>query len=213
MTPTSASATGTPGRRERNKQLKLERITAAADDLFARFGVDEVTTQQIADAADIGTGTLFLYAKTKAELLLMVQNAHYAEAIAAGVGAATSAPTVLDAVMAIVQPVVDCNRRQVDNGRTYLRELVFGDPTEPHRQRGLALIQQADDAVVEILHDMGGLDRHDAVQLARTISATMFISLASPLHLGSTVEQIGDDIREQVRVVLHRSLESGRSPA
>jgi AcrR family transcriptional regulator len=57
------------GRRERNKQQKLDRITAAASELFAEYGVEEVTTQQIADKADIGTGTLFLYAKTKGELL------------------------------------------------------------------------------------------------------------------------------------------------
>jgi len=62
------------GRRERNKQEKLERITAAARELFAEHGVDDVTTQQIADRADVGSGTLFLYAKTKAELLLLVQN-------------------------------------------------------------------------------------------------------------------------------------------
>ena len=59
-----AVATTPLGRRERNKQAKLERITAAASELFAKRGVDDVTTQQIADAADIGTGTLFLYAKT-----------------------------------------------------------------------------------------------------------------------------------------------------
>ena len=46
------------GRRERNKQNKLDRITAAAGELFADHGVDEVTTQQIADKADIGTGHL-----------------------------------------------------------------------------------------------------------------------------------------------------------
>ena len=32
-----------PGRRERNKQQKLERITAAATELFDRHGIDEVT--------------------------------------------------------------------------------------------------------------------------------------------------------------------------
>ena len=69
------------GRRERNKQQKLDRITAAARELFAERGVDEVTTQEIADKADIGAGTLFLYAKTKGELLLLVQNSTYAEAL------------------------------------------------------------------------------------------------------------------------------------
>lgn len=56
------------GRREWNKQQKVDRITAAAREFFAEHGVDNVTTQQIADQADIGAGTLFLYAKTKGEL-------------------------------------------------------------------------------------------------------------------------------------------------
>src|SRR3954454_16538230 len=97
----SMSATSAPlGRRERNKQAKLERITAAASELFAAHGVDDVTTQQIAERADIGTGTLFLYAKTKGELLLLVQNTAYADALARGRAAAETTPEILDAVMA-----------------------------------------------------------------------------------------------------------------
>ena len=72
------------GRRERNKLDKLARITAAAGELFAERGVDEVTTQEIADRADIGAGTLFLYAKSKGELLLLVQNSTYAGALEQG---------------------------------------------------------------------------------------------------------------------------------
>jgi AcrR family transcriptional regulator len=80
----SKSPSKSPGRRERNKQEKLDRITAAATELFAERGVDEVTTQEIADKADIGAGTLFLYAKSKGELLLLVQNSTYADALAQG---------------------------------------------------------------------------------------------------------------------------------
>ena len=81
------------GRRERNKQDKLERITAAARELFTEHGVDDVTTQQIAEKADIGTGTLFLYAKTKGELLLLVQNSGYVDALEKGRAAARASPT------------------------------------------------------------------------------------------------------------------------
>lgn len=190
------------GRRERNKQQKLDRITAAADDLFGRFGVDDVTTLQIANAADIGTGTLFLYARSKAELLLLVQNTHYAEAIDAGLRAAATTASSLDAVMALVEPVVECNRRQIENGRTYLRELIFGDPDEPHHAVGLELIQRVDTAYVEILQRDGSLTAADAALLARTISAAMFVSLASPVHVNSTNREVCDDIREQVRVLL-----------
>lgn len=194
--------TASLGRRERNKQQKLDRITAAADELFGRYGVDEVTTQQIADAADIGTGTLFLYARSKAELLLLVQNSHYAEAIERGLVAAAAASSPLDAIMALVEPVVECNRRQIENGRTYLRELVFGDPDEPHHRVGLELIQRVDAAYVEILQRDGQLAAGDAALLARTISAVMFVSLASSAHLQSTDQEVCDDIREQVRVLM-----------
>jgi AcrR family transcriptional regulator len=123
------------GRRERNKQDKLDRIVAAASALFAEHGVDEVTTQQIADEADIGTGTLFLYAKTKGELLLLVQNAKYAEALEQGRADAETVPSVLDAVLAIVRPIVECNRAQIDNGRTYLREMVGTARHSPSSRR------------------------------------------------------------------------------
>ena len=195
-------ATPPVGRRERNKQAKLERITAAARELFAEHGVDEVTTQQIAEKADIGTGTLFLYAKTKGELLLLVQNAHYAEALERGRAAAESIPEALDAVMAIMQPIVECNRIQVDNGRTYLRELVFGDPEEPHHRDALALTVQTEEAIAAVLRRDDRVGSDDAATLARIVSATMFIGMASPANVASTVDDILQEIRDQVRVLL-----------
>ena len=139
------------GRRERNKQDKLQRITAAARELFTEHGVDDVTTQQIADKADIGTGTLFLYAKNKGELLLLVQNSSYVDALAKGRAAAESVTDPLESVIAIIRPVVECNRVQIDNGRTYLREIVFGDPEEPHHREALALTVQTEEAIASVL--------------------------------------------------------------
>ena len=192
------------GRRERNKQEKLERITAAARDLFAERGVDEVTTQEIADQADIGTGTLFLYAKTKGELLLLVQNSTYADALAQGRSAAEGIPDVLDAVMAIIRPVVECNRKQVDNGRTYLREIVFGDPEEPHHRDALALTVQTEKAIVDVLQRDGRTTAGDAATLAHVVSAIMFVSMAATINIEKPVGDIVQEIRDQVRVLLPR---------
>lgn len=192
------------GRRERNKQAKLERITAAASELFAEHGVDEVTTQQIADAADIGTGTLFLYAKTKGELLLLVQNTLYATALERGRAAAAKEPTALDAVMALLTPVVACNRAQVDNGRTYLREMVFGEPAEPHHAEALAIVGQTEDATAGLLSEHLRLDEAGAATLARVISAILFLTLASSEHVDSSVDQIVDAVHAQVRAILPR---------
>ncbi|MBO3731541.1 TetR/AcrR family transcriptional regulator [Glycomyces niveus] len=192
------------GRRERNKQEKLDRITTAASELFAERGVDEVTTQQIADKADIGTGTLFLYAKNKGELLLLVQNTTYADALVEGRAAAEDVPDVLDAVMAIISPVVACNRKQIDNGRTYLREMVFGDPAEPHHREALALTLQTEEAIATVLQRDQRIDPSAAATLAHIVSAIMFISMAATINIGHTVDDILSEIREQIQVLLPR---------
>lgn len=197
-------ATPPVGRRERNKQAKLERITAAARELFAERGVDDVTTQQIAEKADIGTGTLFLYAKTKGELLLLVQNSGYADALEEGRAAAQRIPEALDAVMAIIRPVVECNRIQVDNGRTYLRELVFGDPEEPHHRDALALTIQTEEAIAAVLRRDDRVGAADSATLAHIVSAIMFLSMAATVNLSRSVEDILQEISDQVRVLLPR---------
>ncbi|MGF6822869.1 AcrR family transcriptional regulator [Microbacterium sp. ZKA21] len=190
------------GRRERNKQEKLERITAAASELFATHGVDDVTTQQIAEAADIGTGTLFLYAKTKGELLLLVQNTHYGAALKRGRVAAAKAADAVEAVLALVAPVVECNRAQVDNGRTYLREMVFGDPTEPHHAEALSIVAQTEEALAGTLIERAGAAEADAAALARVISAVMFVEMAATVNAGSSVKDIVAGIRAQVAAIL-----------
>lgn len=190
------------GRRERNKQDKLQRITAAARELFTEHGVDEVTTQQIADKADIGTGTLFLYAKNKGELLLLVQNSSYVDALAKGRAAAESVTDPLEAMIAIIRPVVECNRVQIDNGRTYLREIVFGDPEETHHREALALTVQTEEAVASVLQRDRRTSTEDAATLAHVVSAIMFVSMAATVNIGLSVDEIVDDIRRQVRVIL-----------
>ena len=190
------------GRRERNKQQKLERITAAARELFAERGVDEVTAQEIADKADIGAGTLFLYAKNKGELLLLVQNSTYADALTQGRRTAENIPDMLDAVMAIVRPVVECNRKQVDNGRTYLREIVFGDPEEPHHREALNLTVQTERAIADVLQRHDRIHSDEAATLAHIVSAIMFVSMAATINIANPADDLVHEIRDQVRVLL-----------
>ncbi|PSK96752.1 TetR family transcriptional regulator [Murinocardiopsis flavida] len=196
------SASRPQGRRERNKQQKLERITAAASELFAEYGVDEVTTQQIAERADIGTGTLFLYAKSKGELLLLVQNTHYSESLERGTRDAEGITDTLDAVMAIVRPIVECNRTQIENGRTYLREMVFGDPEEPRHNDALMITARTESAIAAVIGRDARIDEHEAATLAHIVSAIMFVSMAASVNLAASVEDIAMDIRGQIAVML-----------
>ncbi|MFJ5000094.1 TetR/AcrR family transcriptional regulator [Microbacterium sp. NPDC088619] len=190
------------GRRERNKLDKLARITSAAGELFAERGVDDVTTQEIADRADIGTGTLFLYAKTKGELLLLVQNSMYAEALERSRAAAAEAEAAHDGVLAVIRPVVECNRKQIDNGRTYLREIVFGDPEEPHHREALGLTGQTEQLVVEVLARVEGLSADRAAALARVVSAVMFLTMSATVNAEKSIDEIVDEIAAQLRAIL-----------
>lgn len=60
--------------RERGKQRRRARIKEAARTVFVERGYEAATTREIADRADVSQGTLFVYAPTKSELLLMIIN-------------------------------------------------------------------------------------------------------------------------------------------
>jgi len=190
-------------RRERNKQDKRDRIATAARQLFSRHGFDEVTTQQVAEQADVGAGTVFLYAKNKGELLLLVQNSDYAQSLARAIAAASYVADTVGAVSALVRPIVGCYRKRVDNGRTYLREVVFGDHTEPHHERALTLTMQTEAAVTDILarEDGASADPDRAVQ-AHIVTSIMFLAMAVTANAGRTVEDLMEDIRHQIAVLL-----------
>jgi AcrR family transcriptional regulator len=70
--PARAAGPLTPGRREVKKQIKLEQIRRAARDVFLRKGFAAATVREIAAAAGVAFGTLFLYAKDKQDLLLLL---------------------------------------------------------------------------------------------------------------------------------------------
>lgn len=72
--PKSVSTVSELGRREQNKLEKRERLRVAAEALFHRRGYEVTTTREVAEAAGVATGTLFLYARDKQDLLFLVMH-------------------------------------------------------------------------------------------------------------------------------------------
>ncbi len=57
-------------RRERKKAVAREKIMTTGIDLFSKHGIDAVTIDEIADAADIGKGTVYNYFSTKEDIVV-----------------------------------------------------------------------------------------------------------------------------------------------
>jgi AcrR family transcriptional regulator len=83
-------------RREEKKLDKRERIRAAAWELFTRRGYEGTTTKQVAERAGIATGTLFLYAKDKRDLLMLVFHDRLRDVVDARLGSVPRGKPLLD---------------------------------------------------------------------------------------------------------------------
>ena len=168
------------GRRERNKNAKRERIVAAATELFAEHGFSGVTTQQISDRADVAAGTLFRYAANKAELILMVENATFEAALDAGTAAAAVHTDVIDAITALVLPVLERGMEHPENTAAYQREILYGSPDEPHRARALRMIEALQAETERILRRSdAGISPLAAETAARSVFAVIHLALVS----------------------------------
>lgn len=129
--PSSASAPRpTINRRERAKEAKRDRIIEAARQLFAEKGFGGTTTQEIAARADVGTGTLFLYAQTKEDLLVMVFRD---EIIGINRRSFKSAPknaSLLDQLMFVFHSMVRYHDRDIETTRVLMRQVTVATSVE-----------------------------------------------------------------------------------
>ncbi len=133
-------AAAEPGRRERNKQEKRDRIIAAAKELFGRKGFADTTTQEIAEQADIGTGTLFLYAKSKEELLVMVFSDDMLEQVQNAFTHLPASGTLVDKLMHAFGSMIDYHNQDKDLSRALLKEVTI--LTTPGPRKDLALLMR-----------------------------------------------------------------------
>lgn len=123
--PVAAAGEAPLGRREANKRDKLRRIKAAARALFLEKGYDEATMREIARRADVGLGTLFMYASNKRDLLFLIYNDEQERLTGAAFAAPPPGRSFRDRVVAGFAPYYRFFAEEPVFMRYVLRELTF----------------------------------------------------------------------------------------
>lgn len=121
------------GLRERKKLIRLQRIVAAARTLFINKGFTTTTIQDIAAEADVGLGTLYLYAKSKEDLLVLVFKDDILMMIDESYAAIEPGSSLLDQLMAFFDGHINYHMKDQALSRTVLKELSFSI-TEQRRE-------------------------------------------------------------------------------
>lgn len=113
------------GRREQNKREKRDRIVAVSRDLFQRQGYANTTVQQISKGAEVASGTLFLYAKSKEELLILVFRGEMMELIESAYSEIDPDAPLLEQISALFKRFIAYHARDVAIARELIREITF----------------------------------------------------------------------------------------
>ena len=113
------------GRREQNKLEKRGRIIAAARALFTHKGFEATTSQEIADAASVGAGTVFTYARTKDDLLILVFHDEMMDLVERAYAAAGGSAGLLDQTIAFFETFVAYHERDLPLAHALMRQLGY----------------------------------------------------------------------------------------
>ena len=126
MRQTVGTSVAPVGRRERNKRDKRQRIVRAAGRLFSRQGFEATTIRQIAEAADIGLGTVFSYAANKSDLLVLIFQDEVGRAVERAFANAPDKP-LLDRVLHVYGAIIAQHRADPGLARVFVKDTPFID--------------------------------------------------------------------------------------
>lgn len=174
------------GRRERNKRAKKARILTAARELFDKQGYAETTTSEIAEAADIGTGTLFLYARSKEDLLVLVFKDEMVAAAQELFAHLPRRASPVTQMMSVFKGMFDYHSQNIELSQILLRELVI--PSSSERTAEIdELLDVIRGGLAEIVCQACGAANADPELTARSAFAIYYYSLIS--WIGGAAEQ------------------------
>ena len=189
------------GRRARNKADKQARILAAAESLLGEVGYERMTTAEVAKRANVAAGTVFQYAPTKAELLMMVVEHEWRDLVDDHLPDDAGDGGVREHVLRLLEPFAQQARDYPENAMVVGREVLFGAPG-PYREKVVALVAGLEDAIAALLVAAGG-DAERSVVAAGLIVSGGVLELnrtrTGRAEVESVARRLGDLVDVAVR--------------
>ena len=185
-----------PSRRSQQKLDKRERIKQAATVLFASVGYEKTTTKAVAEAAEIAAGTLFLYAKDKADLLFLVMHDRLAQAIERGFERLPPEGPLLEQWLHIFREIYGVYQEQPEMGKAFVR--VFPGADGPNAQEVSALtfafFERLANLVVQAQSRGEVATDIEPLQVSANVFALYFSGLMAWIQNYATIEEILDPL-------------------
>lgn len=192
-------------RRERHKQQRLERIKAAAWELFTTQGYEQTTIRQISDLADVGVGTVNVLGGDKAGLLIKV----FQEIIQTRLGELTidELAPLEDRIYDALNHFLTFYEDKKDLLRHYLRETLYGNRPPEELQEDLARSAMLMNLIAGwvVQGQQAGTLRPDANP--QVFSQSVFSSYMMVLQSWLTGFYSLDDLRHNMRLNLKNSVQ------
>jgi AcrR family transcriptional regulator len=159
---------------ERKKRDKLDRIKRAARALFARKGFEATTTREIATAADVGIGTVFLHAISKQDLLVMIFREEAGRAVDAALDNLAE-ESLSDGLLRIFGALIAHHERNIGLARVFVKELPFLDDARHGRAAFMSDLFRQMAVMIERAQERGELRRGiPSLRLAKNLFALYF---------------------------------------
>jgi AcrR family transcriptional regulator len=112
-----------PGRRQRQKLDTRERVKNAAWSLFTSEGYEGTTTKAVARVAGVASGTVFLHASNKADLLFLVMHDRLARVVDRQMATLPRDKGIVDQLMHVFGGCFALYEKHPDLARELLRAL------------------------------------------------------------------------------------------
>ena len=206
MSKVNQSATQT-GRRSQQKLDKRERIKQAATELFATIGYEKTTTKAVAEAAEIATGTLFLYAKDKADLLFLVMHDRLAQAVERGFDTLPQS-SLLNQWLHIFREVYGAYQADPETGKAFVK--VFPGADGPNAQKvsamTFAFLHRLSSLVVQAQQRGEVCGELQPLQVAANVFALYFSGLMAWLQGYADFDELVDPLLKDALALQVRGL-------